>query len=286
MNEAQVIERLRALPPDLLEAPDRLERVATRVHRRRKRNAAASATGTVLGAILLVTLIVQLGVPDGRVTRGVDPATSSTSAVLETSSSPIPGADRIEPLSDPIVHFGTGTETVDLGPRPPDATAVSTGLACLTAGHIEWPDGAGMVCNAADVQAPDEVPDGNYQLDLRPEQTTVKITAREGMRWKLVATYIHVEPTDWATNAKGDTYGTIKNDGSRPDLLYVWATNGRMGYAYLSDMEGYQPSSPADALAWQREHGDDPRTIPVYESDGNTVIGEFVITPGEASYDP
>lgn len=72
----------------------------------------------------------------------------------------------------------------------------------------------------------------------------------------------------WATNANGDTYGTIiKDSGATPDLLSAYATNGRLGSV---DEKNF-------------DH-DGARSVPVYESDGETVIGEFVIDPGQAGY--
>jgi hypothetical protein len=74
--------------------------------------------------------------------------------------------------------------------------------------------------------------------------------------------------------------GVAKDNGAQPDLIAAYATNGRFGYAYAEQLDGYRPTSPADALRWQAEHGDESRSVPVYESDGETVIGEFVIQPG------
>jgi len=91
-------------------------------------------------------------------------------------------------------------------------------------------------------------------------------------------------PTIWPQNASGMTYGSgadAKSLEDEPDLICVQATNGEVGYAYRTDLEGTEPSSPAEALAQQREQGDNPRAIPVYETDGVTQIGVFVIQYGE-----
>ena len=42
------------------------------------------------------------------------------------------------------------------------------------------------------------------------------------------------------------------------------------------------PTSPADAIAQQEATAGKSRSVPVYESDGETVIGEFVIGPARA----
>ena len=78
----------------------------------------------------------------------------------------------------------------------------------------------------------------------------------------------------------------MKPDGSQPDLIATYATNGRSGYVYADELDGYQRTSPTDALRWQEEHGDESRSVTVYESDGPTVVGEFVIEPGSGSPPP
>jgi hypothetical protein len=86
------------------------------------------------------------------------------------------------------------------------------------------------------------------------------------------------------TNARGQTYGTLPDrpDDPMPDLVRVEATNGRSGYCRDKDMKGPCPrDAEANTKACLRGY-----TIPVYESDGTTQIGEFVVGgPGsEAVY--
>ena len=65
------------------------------------------------------------------------------------------------------------------------------------------------------------------------------------------------------------------------DLIKAEATNGKIGYISRTEMEtvdGSHVQNPSEALAymeWAEEHG--PFVINVYEKDGKTVIGEFVI---------
>jgi hypothetical protein len=86
------------------------------------------------------------------------------------------------------------------------------------------------------------------------------------------------------TNARGQTYGTLP-PGSKdpiPDLVSVVATNGRTGYCLDRDMQGPCPrDAEANTKACLRGYA-----IPVYEADGTTEIGEFVVGgPGsEAVY--
>lgn len=85
------------------------------------------------------------------------------------------------------------------------------------------------------------------------------------------------------TNASGLTYGSslwATRPEDEPDLIAAEATNGKAGYVYATDLEGPEPSSPAEALAQQAANMGKTRTIPVYEANGRTVIGEFIIEPG------
>lgn len=86
-------------------------------------------------------------------------------------------------------------------------------------------------------------------------------------------------PTVWAKNALGVTYGSgldAVSPEDEPDLIRVEATNGKVGYAYRTDLEGPEPSSPAAAIAHQKAQGGKPVVIPVYEVDGVTQIGVFL----------
>lgn len=98
------------------------------------------------------------------------------------------------------------------------------------------------------------------------------------------------EPT-YAVNDNGLSYGSSADASSlenEPDLIEVLATNGRTGYVLKRDLDAADGTaatqtfkSPEDALEWQRSRGSAPVTIPVYESDGTTVIGEFTVTAPE-----
>lgn len=94
----------------------------------------------------------------------------------------------------------------------------------------------------------------------------------------------------YPTNESGMTFGSAllaTTPAEEPDLILVIATNGREGYAKKSDLavaEGTGFSSPEEALAWQEANVDASFKVPVYESDGQTLIGVFVVggtaTPG------
>ena len=76
-------------------------------------------------------------------------------------------------------------------------------------------------------------------------------------------------------NARGQTYGTLPDGPSDPipDLVRTVATNGRTGYCREKDMLGPCPrDAETNTKACLRGYA-----IPVYESDGTTQIGEFVV---------
>lgn len=94
-----------------------------------------------------------------------------------------------------------------------------------------------------------------------------------------------IEP-NFPINPAGQTYGDpepLVAVRDYPDLLQVEATNGKTGYVdrhLLDELTGANVSSPEEAVEWQQqqdEAGSNTTFIPVYESDGTTVIGQFPI---------
>ncbi|ABS03863.1 hypothetical protein [Kineococcus radiotolerans] len=228
-------------------------------------------------------------------------------AAVASGVLPLPGADQVvlrTPAST-VVH--TGTTTIDLGERPSGVTSVELTLTCLSVGSLTFDDGAGLTCAPEDVVAEDVAVENvaaedvasnaatptpglalphrgsaGYTLPLTTGQTSTTITATAGTRWALTTAYSTHTPTDWATNANGDTYGVSKTDGSGdPDLIAVAAqtSTGEQGYVYARDLQAGQPTptSPEEAATWAQNHPATPHDIPVYASDGSTVIGQFEV---------
>lgn len=196
----------------------------------------------------------------------------------------LPGGDVVSDVSSPVLVTETGSGDVELGPPAEGVTHVSLDLSCLTAGAFYFEDGASLVCTEADLEGPP--PTAGYSIPITPDKTFVHIrTDNPDAQWQLKATYVTQTPTEWALNAKGETYG-VPNDNGSPDLVAVFATSGEQGYAYAKELDeasgvnaaaGF--SSPEEALAWQEERRGKTFSVPVYESDGETLIGEFII-PG------
>ncbi len=83
------------------------------------------------------------------------------------------------------------------------------------------------------------------------------------------------------TNANGQTYGSASNvslDGE-PSLIRAYATNGKVGYILRSQLwaaDGTNVSTPAQAISYMASRTN-AIAIPVFEQDGTTIIGEFII---------
>lgn len=88
---------------------------------------------------------------------------------------------------------------------------------------------------------------------------------------------------EYKTNDSGETYGSavgVVDPENEPDLIQAVATNGREGYVRKTDLVEPAPASPEEASQLRATLG---RAIPVYSSDGKSVVGEFVIQPGQGS---
>jgi len=88
----------------------------------------------------------------------------------------------------------------------------------------------------------------------------------------------------YPVNEQGQTYGPhISADdpyyetSGDPDLMKARGENGVEGYVKATDLRGPQFSLPEEAIAHQEavKAAGGYRSIPLYESDGKTVIGEF-----------
>lgn len=202
-------------------------------------------------------------------------------------SSTMPGGTEITGQGPNHTSEHTGTAIVELGPRPDAATAVEIGFWCLSAGKVTFPNGSWAACDGADPQRADGLPPMTDQYDLAPGQHSIRITADTDASWRITTRYISTRVTGWAVNAKGETYG-VMNDQGEPDLQAVVADNGRTGYAYTRDLNnagGPAPTNPAEAEERTRALAAGVR-VPVYESDGETMIGQFTVGGDQRTGDP
>lgn len=177
----------------------------------------------------------------------------------------LPGVPSDTQLGHVVTATHTGTATVELGPAPQEANAISLTLTGLSVGTFQIPNGANLGCSPSDFSQPG--PDGCKGSDfvpLRAGQHTVTITTSANASWMLRATYVHQVITAWRTNAHGQTYGVANKNGF-PDLVAVEFDYGRSGYVTLTDF-----------LCPKAVNGEN-FAIPVYRSDGTTKIGTFIV---------
>lgn len=84
----------------------------------------------------------------------------------------------------------------------------------------------------------------------------------------------------WPKNPAGLTYGSslyAKSPADEPDLIAAYARNGRIGYVKRINLESPAPGTPREALAMQARSGGVDQQLPVYDLDGDTQIGVFIL---------
>lgn len=173
-----------------------------------------------------------------------------------------PGERTITPVGE-VVASGTytGNAIINLGPIPADAAFVVLDIECESGGEMKVNTGTAASPAWASWNCSDELFDGTaHIMDGRlpaKGSTEVEVSAAPGTEWSLEARFATSVTAPLGVNAKGETYGALVDGEPMPDLSPVQATNGKVGYAYSRDMMS------------------DKSTIPVYLSDGETVIGEF-----------
>jgi hypothetical protein len=230
---------------------------------------------------------------------------------LSVGLSGVPAPEGISPGS-PIVSIVGPSETFQLGadgsspyPAPADsgwtaivplnppagATHLLVGYTCVTAGTVRFGVDAGgnngsSSCSPEDIAAQTDAPSlgslyGGYPIE---DGMTLYIDSDPGVVSLFTLQYVNHIETAWGVNEAGETYGNYKEGAGEADLVSATATNGERGYIRRSEadfvngttaMEGF--TSLDDARKWQEATAGKKYSIPVYESDGKTVIGEFII---------
>ncbi|MBR3083572.1 MAG: hypothetical protein IKH03_03250 [Oscillospiraceae bacterium] len=86
---------------------------------------------------------------------------------------------------------------------------------------------------------------------------------------------------NYQLNERGQTYGSVDTnvppeEQVLPELISAIGIDGTRGYVYSSDLSGEQPKNPEEALEYMEKlRNEGPRSIPLYASDGVTVLGWF-----------
>jgi hypothetical protein len=83
-------------------------------------------------------------------------------------------------------------------------------------------------------------------------------------------------------NENGQSYGSTadaRSSNEEPELIQAYGIDGNIGYVLKKDLDGEKPKSSEEAVAKQL-NAPASRTIPLYDVDGKTVVGEFKISKG------
>ena len=91
----------------------------------------------------------------------------------------------------------------------------------------------------------------------------------------VIPTVEYILENGYPVNDKGETYGP--NMGNmmiidEPDLILAQGENGIIGYAKKLELEGPKPKTPEEAV---KLNNPPPREVPLYDVDGETIIGEY-----------
>lgn len=87
---------------------------------------------------------------------------------------------------------------------------------------------------------------------------------------------VDAKKTNYPKNRNGQTYGSAGEPTSpEPELIEAIGVDGTEGYVLKKDLDGEQPSTPEEAIALQNSRAADGRDIPLYEMNGENVIGVF-----------
>ncbi|WP_332633058.1 peptidase M56 BlaR1 [Halalkalibacter flavus] len=88
----------------------------------------------------------------------------------------------------------------------------------------------------------------------------------------------HKDAIAYPQNEKGQTYGSALDTPSyedEPDLIKAYGVDGTIGYVKKEDLDGPEPKTPEEAVRLSNEAK--PREIPLYDVDGETIIGKFIV---------
>lgn len=103
-------------------------------------------------------------------------------------------------------------------------------------------------------------------------------TTKDTAKSPYAQTY-NLEHFDVQVNANNEVYGSafeLSKYNIEPDLISAVGNDGCVGYVKATDLELKQPANPEEATAYM-EKLPSVRNIPLYDSDGETVVGSFTI---------
>lgn len=184
-----------------------------------------------------------------------------------------PGSTTVAPVGAAVTVTRTGTSTIDLGSNANKANTVIIDVTCVSrTGAIAVDTTSGFSVDASGTSHIDKTT-GSWNCATRsttvhikdgylaPGRTSITVTADPGTKWTAVARYGSATTQPFDVNAHGQTYGEPNGKYGYPDLQGAQATNGKIGYIYTKQFNTFMGCG----------------YLPVYDSDGTTLIGQFSI---------
>ncbi|MGD8167174.1 hypothetical protein ACEXOS_008110 [Herbiconiux sp. P16] len=223
---------------------------------------------------------------------GILLATGAGGVATATLMAP-PGAPVHEQLGDSVSRPLSASGTLDLGAPPEGANSITFSVICTSEGSWSLEGYGGATCLADELG---QSRSGSVPLTLS-QQSLVLFELEPGTEVTVTAAYSKEVMTDLGVNAAGETYGSATggldgvyamNENPGPDLIAAHATNCKSGYIRWEEenaASGGNISSLEEAEEWMKAEVFEDHYVPVYEADGTTIIGEFLIAgqarPGE-----
>lgn len=98
----------------------------------------------------------------------------------------------------------------------------------------------------------------------------------------------HAPVPSYPTNKAGLTYGSAAHAISpetEPDLILVETEDGQTGYVYKTELDAAHgpgdDATPEEVLAWQNGEGRNDQVVRVFDVEGESVVGEFIVWGGD-----
>jgi hypothetical protein len=190
----------------------------------------------------------------------------------------IPGEHQVTDVGFTVKMDYTGSSAVDIAVMSVDgagpasnafrAKIVCTSEGAFTVSHPRDSDGADGLefeCGSGAGMTPVGKPVWLTEQFLVAGNAHLDVTTNPETTWTVTVQFVNSVTTPWGVNAKGETYG-VSNENGTPDLSPALASNCEFGYIYFTDV--MPPGG---------DENKEPHSIPVYKSDGETVVGEFWI---------
>lgn len=256
--------------------------VETHPHRRSRW---ARAVGLVLvGAVVGTGASVGAGA-NGLLPLAIQQPAADPADAIEAPPGVMPGAPVIAALGEPESVTMADPVPVEypLGDRPEEATHARVTVVPTSAGTLLFGTDPGGNNPGASWRESEIRPESSAYFDFPLDGwTTTLFLTPTSFTGIVTIQYLTYVPTRFGVNEYGQTYGSSDSPLGQPDLTSVIATNGREGFVVATDWNEAMgvtdlPSSPEEAVRRQEERAGTSVALPVYESDGRTVIGEFIM---------